>query len=61
VRPHLQIHLQDRLSFPIARGLPLRFSDLRIDGERVEDGMPRGEAEGGGPPGQTVEHVGGGA
>ena len=54
VEPHLHVHLQDRLSFPVARSLPLRFSDYVADGEPVDRGMPVGQGEGGEPAGADV-------
>ncbi len=40
--PHLHIHLQNSLDFPMTESLPLRFSDYLADGEAVELGMPLG-------------------
>ena len=54
VEPHVHVHLQDRVQFPVAQGLPLRFSNYEADGEPVEKGMPRGEGESGEPEGQRV-------
>lgn len=57
--PHVHVHLQDRIGFPVAQSLPLRFSNYRVEGSgRVERGMPRGQVEGGDPPGESVEYVG---
>lgn len=42
IEPHLHVHAQDRLGFPIAQGLPLRFDAFFADGKRVEDAMPVG-------------------
>jgi hypothetical protein len=55
VEPHVHIHLQDRNQFPVAQGLPLRFSGYWANGESVDRGMPLGEGEGGEPAGQMVE------
>ena len=55
VEPHLHIHLQDRLSFPVAQSLPLRFSNYVADGESVEVGMPLGKT---GEPGSRGQMVG---
>lgn len=61
VEPHVHVHLQDRLEFPVARSLPLRFSNYRVAGEgRVDRGMPEGRGSGGEPPGDRVEYLGGG-
>lgn len=54
VEPHVHVHLQDRVEFPVAQSLPLRFSNYVADGEKIEKGMPLGEGEGGEPQGQTV-------
>ena len=40
--PHLHVHLQNSRAFPMAEGLPLRFSAYYADGEPTELGMPRG-------------------
>lgn len=40
--PHLHVHLQNSREFPMAEGLPLRFSDYIADGEPVDEGMPLG-------------------
>lgn len=58
LEPHVHVHLQDRVTFPVAQSLPLRFSNYRADGEFVASGMPLGEDEGGTPEGQRVEYVG---
>lgn len=55
VEPHVHVHLQDRVAFPMAQSLPLRFSNYVADGERVEKGMPVGRGEGGAPEGQMVK------
>ncbi len=57
VLPHVHIHMQDRLEFPIARGRPLYLEFLDEDGGRVPHGMPEGEGEGGTPDGETVEAI----
>ncbi len=43
--PHLHVHLQNKRAFPIAEGLPLRFSHYLADGEAVEQGMPVGSPD----------------
>lgn len=43
--PHLHVHLQNNRAFPMAEGLPLRFSDYRADGEHVALGMPQGSPD----------------
>lgn len=43
--PHVHVHLQNKRAFPIAEGLPLRFSDYVGDGEPVAKGMPRGSED----------------
>ena len=58
LEPHVHVHLQDRLDFPVAQSLPLPFSHYRVNGEVVERGMPIGEGEGGTPEGEYVEYVG---
>lgn len=45
VEPHVHVHAQDRLEFPIAMGLPLRFSDYSVSGKTVDSGMPSGASE----------------
>lgn len=57
--PHVHVHLQNRARFPLAEGLPLRFTEYRADGEIVSRGMPLGAGEGGTPEGQRVAPVDG--
>lgn len=54
--PHLHVHLQDRPDFPLAEGLPLKFSDYLADGEPVDEGMPVGSPDYIETPGQVVEN-----
>jgi len=54
VEPHVHVHLQDRVDFPVAQSLPLRFSNYVADGNEVDRGMPIGEGEEGGLEGQMV-------
>lgn len=41
--PHIHVHLQNVADFfdPTAMGLPLSFSEYRVNGETAEDGIPR--------------------
>lgn len=60
VEPHVHVHLQSSTKFPVAEGLPLRFSNYRVggqDGELVDKGMPQGAGEGDSPKGQIVSPV----
>ncbi len=54
--PHLHVHLQNSLQFPMAESLPLRFHDYLADGEVVEEGMPRGTENYGTDVGEIVEN-----
>lgn len=56
--PHLHIHLQNSSDFPIAEGLPLRFSTYMADGELVDLGMPLGSKNYEAAQGEVVQHVG---
>jgi len=59
VEPHVHVHLQDRVGFPVAKSLPLRFSNYRVEeGGRVERGMPKGGPEGEPLSGDPVEQLG---
>lgn len=58
LKPHLHVHLQRSRDFPIALGLPLRFSNYVADGQRVKRGMPRGESSPKARDGMTVRPVG---
>jgi hypothetical protein len=40
--PHLHMHVQDRVEFPIAQGVPIEFSNYVANGEAVVRGMPAG-------------------
>lgn len=57
VEPHIHVHAQDSLDFPIAQGLPLRFSDYQVNGERVEKGMPVGASDWDALDGQMVKNL----
>lgn len=54
--PHLHIHLQNSLDFPLAESLPLRFHDYIADGEYVEKGMPFGSQDYEAADGQVVQN-----
>ncbi len=54
--PHLHIHLQNGLEFPMSESLPLVFHDYVADGEVVEEGMPLGTENYGTDVGQIVEN-----
>lgn len=56
VEPHVKVHAQDRLDFPIALGLPIEFSDFDADGEPVDEGMPVGGSSFGALDGQRVSN-----
>jgi hypothetical protein len=45
VEPHVKVHAQTELDFPIAMGLPIQFSEYSVDGELVGEGMPRGSTD----------------
>ncbi|MFW5966546.1 MAG: M23 family metallopeptidase [Persicimonas sp.] len=45
LEPHVHVHLQNVLDFPMAEGLPLRFSNYEEDGEVVEIGSPEGSTD----------------
>ena len=53
--PHLHVHLQNQRGFPMAEGLPLRFSGYRADGDYVALGMPQGSPDYEKVVGQIVE------
>lgn len=55
ISPHLHIHIQNTSDFPIAEGLPLRFSDYEANGQAVEIGMPLGGPDYESGRGQIVE------
>lgn len=57
LRPHLHIHLQASKSFPWAKGLPLRFSGFRSNGETVSRGIPAGESNPKTRDGTFVQHL----
>ncbi len=40
--PHVHMHVQDRVEFPIAQGLPIPFTSYLANDKLVEVGMPRG-------------------
>lgn len=40
--PHVHMHVQDRVDFPLAQGLPIEFTDYVANGKPVARGMPRG-------------------
>ena len=43
--PHVHFHVQDRVEFPIAQGLPIEFSDYDVkNGKSTSRGMPYGES-----------------
>lgn len=54
IEPHVHVHAQDRLDFPLAQGLPMRFSRYEADGEAVEKGMPIGSSDWEAADGQRV-------
>ncbi len=54
--PHLHVHLQNSLNFPMSESLPLRFSDYLADAEHVEEGMPLGGTDYERAIGQIVEN-----
>jgi len=54
IEPHVHVHAQDRLGFPIAQGLPLVFSRYEADGVVVERGMPLGSEDWDAADGQRV-------
>ncbi|HUE73011.1 MAG TPA: M23 family metallopeptidase [Pirellulaceae bacterium] len=56
--PHLHIHLQDTPDMSFGEGIPLYFSNYRVDGKLIERGMPTGGMSLDGPTGQIVEHAG---
>jgi hypothetical protein len=58
LEPHVKVHAQDRLDFPIAMGLPIEFSDYDVvHGKRTSKGMPYGSSEYGALDGLFVSNV----